>query len=234
MCNVVNWVREAVFAASLLFCALGSLGQSVANPGAQPPRSARMAGVSVPQRAEAPAKVPGQLVIIDTDVGEDVDDAFAMALAMQSPEVRILGITTAWGDTKLRARLAERFLQETERTDIPVAVGVQTHPGQGWPDAVDFLLRQIREHPGEITLIAIGPETNLGAAIDRDAATFRRLERVVLMGGSVYRGYGRIRVSDGGAACTAGMEHPLRCGRGAESVCVGRVVVRDASRFHAD
>jgi len=206
----------------------------------------------VPQRAEAPAKVPDQLVIIDTDVGDDVDDAFAIALAMQSPEVRILGITTAWGDTKLRARLAERFLQETERTDIPVAVGVQTHPGQGkvsffsqapyarrgpeksWPDAVDFLLRQIREHPGEITLIAIGPETNLGAAIDRDAATFRRLERVVLMGGSVYRGYGRIRVSDGGAACTAGMEHPLRCGRGAESVCVGRVVVRDASRFHAD
>jgi len=207
MCNVVNWVREAVFAASLLFCALGSPGQSVANPGAQLPRSAGLAGVSVPQRAEAPAKVPDQLVIIDTDVGDDVDDAFAIALAMQSPEVRILGITTAWGDTKLRARLAERFLQETERTDIPVAVGVQTHPGQGkvsffsqapyarrgpeksWPDAVDFLLWQIREHPGEITLIAIGPETNLGAAIDRDAATFRRLKRVVLMGGSVYRGY---------------------------------------------
>ena len=103
MCNVVNWVREAVFAASLLFCALGSPGQSVANPGAQPPRSAGLAGVSVPQRAEAPAKVPTQLVIIDTDVGDDVDDAFAIALAMQSPEVRILGITTAWGDTKLRA-----------------------------------------------------------------------------------------------------------------------------------
>src|SRR5215472_5454857 len=128
MCNVVNWVREAVFA--LLFCALGSPGQSVANPGTQPPRSAGLAGASVPQRAEAPAKVPDQLVIIDTDVGDDVDDAFAIALAMQSPEVRILGITTAWGDTKLRARLAERFLQETERTDIPVAVGVQTHPGQ--------------------------------------------------------------------------------------------------------
>jgi len=84
----------------------------------------------VPQRAEAPAKVPDQLVIIDTDVGDDVDDAFAIALAMQSPEVRILGIATAWGDTKLRARLAERFLQETERTDILVAVGLQTHPGQ--------------------------------------------------------------------------------------------------------
>jgi inosine-uridine nucleoside N-ribohydrolase len=44
-------------------------------------------------------------------------------------------------------------------------------------------------HPAEITLIAIGPETNLGAAIDRDAATFRKLKRIVLMGGSIYRGY---------------------------------------------
>jgi inosine-uridine nucleoside N-ribohydrolase len=58
-----------------------------------------------------------------------------------------------------------------------------------YPNAIDFLLEQIRAHPGEITLISIGPETNLGATIDRDAATFRKLKRVVLMGGSVYRGY---------------------------------------------
>jgi inosine-uridine nucleoside N-ribohydrolase len=57
-------------------------------------------------------------------------------------------------------------------------------------DGVDFLLGQIRAHPGEITLIAIGPETNLAAAIQRDSATFHKLKRVVLMGGSVYRGYG--------------------------------------------
>jgi purine nucleosidase len=54
---------------------------------------------------------------------------------------------------------------------------------------VDFLLKQIRLHPDEITLIAIGPETNIGAAIDRDLATFRKLKRVVIMGGSIYRGY---------------------------------------------
>jgi purine nucleosidase len=51
------------------------------------------------------------------------------------------------------------------------------------------LLEQIRQHPGEITLVAIGPETNLGAVIDKDKDTFRKLKRVVLMGGSVYRGY---------------------------------------------
>jgi purine nucleosidase len=57
-------------------------------------------------------------------------------------------------------------------------------------DAAEFLLDQIRKRPGEITLIAIGPLMNVGAAIDRDAAAFRKLKRVVIMGGSVRKGYG--------------------------------------------
>jgi purine nucleosidase len=146
-------------------------------------------------------------IIIDTDIGNDIDDAFAVGLALRSPEFQILGISSAWGDTRLRSRLLSRFLKETGRTDIPVAMGITKHPagkpdtlsqaayaeggpaGQTYPNAVDFLLDQIRRYPGEITLLAIGPETNLGAAIDRDAATFRKLKRIVLMGGSVYRGY---------------------------------------------
>ncbi len=56
-------------------------------------------------------------------------------------------------------------------------------------DAVTSLLDQIKRHPGEITLLALGPLTNVGAAIDRDPETFRKLKRVVMMGGSVYRGY---------------------------------------------
>jgi purine nucleosidase len=147
-----------------------------------------------------------QLMIIDTDAGDDIDDAFAIALALQSPEVKILGITTAWGNTPLRTRLVSRFLGETGHPDIPVALGIEKYPAKGtltfsqakyaergpeekWPGAVDFLLGEIRKHPGEITLVAIGPETNLGAAIAKDAETFRRLKRIVLMGGSVYRGY---------------------------------------------
>lgn len=147
-----------------------------------------------------------ELLIIDTDIGDDIDDAFAIALALQSPEVKILGITTAWGDTPLRARLATRFLRETGNANIPVAAGQEKYPAKGTltfsqaayaerenpatlPAAVDFLLQQIRQHPGEITLVSIGPETNLAAAIDKDEDTFRKLRRVVLMGGSVYRGY---------------------------------------------
>jgi purine nucleosidase len=148
-------------------------------------------------------------IIIDTDIGSDIDDAFAVGLALHSPEFQILGISSAWGDTHLRARLLSHLLKETGRTDIPVAVGIPKHPAgkldtmsqaayaeggpadQTYPNAVDFLLDQVRHYPGEITLIAIGPETNLGAAIDHDAATFRKLKRIVLMGGSVYRGYSK-------------------------------------------
>jgi purine nucleosidase len=148
---------------------------------------------------------PKQLVIIDTDIGDDIDDAFALGLALQSPEVRILGITTAFGDTKLRARLAVRMLDAVGRQDVPVIAGVETAPRAKFTQAEyaeggnakqvqpgtapDFILDQIRKHPGEITLIAIGPQTNLGAAIDKDPATFRKLKRIVMMGGSVYKGY---------------------------------------------
>jgi inosine-uridine nucleoside N-ribohydrolase len=55
---------------------------------------------------------------------------------------------------------------------------------------VAFILQQIRAHPGQVTLIGIGPLFNVQAAIARDPATFKKLKRAVLMGGSVYRGYG--------------------------------------------
>jgi purine nucleosidase len=155
-----------------------------------------------------PKFVKSEKVIIDTDIGDDIDDAFALALAVRSPELEILGITTGFGDTETRAKIADRLLGEVGRADIPVAAGVPTankNPisqrryGEGGhfakashPAAVDFLLDQIRRHPGEITLIAIGPLMNLGGAIDKDAATFGKLKRVVLMGGSIKRGYGDI------------------------------------------
>ena len=145
-------------------------------------------------------------VIIDTDVGDDVDDAFALALAMKSPELEILGVSTTFGDTETRAKLADRFLGEVGQPDVPVSAGKPTatknpmsqrryaegghFPKASHEDAVEFLLQQIRKYPGDITLIAIGPLMNVGAAIDQDPATFRKLKRVVLMGGSIRRGYG--------------------------------------------
>lgn len=144
-----------------------------------------------------------QLAILDTDIGDDIDDAFALALVLRSPEIELLGITTEFGDTELRARLVDRYLAAVGRTDIPVAAGKPTphsnvftqaayaerESDRKHADGVKFLLDQIRAHPGEVTLIAIGPLVNVGEAIRRDPATFRKLKRVVMMGGSVYRGY---------------------------------------------
>jgi inosine-uridine nucleoside N-ribohydrolase len=149
--------------------------------------------------------VSPEKIIIDTDIGDDVDDAFALALAVRSAELQILGVTTTFGDTEARAKIVDRFLGEVGRAEIPVMAGKamatknpmsQRRYGESHfakashGDAVQFLLEQIREYPGEITLIAIGPLMNVGAAIDKDAATFRKLRRVVLMGGSIRRGYG--------------------------------------------
>jgi len=147
-------------------------------------------------------------VIIDTDIGDDIDDAFAIALALRSPELQILGITTTFGDTETRAKLLDRFLAAVGRPEIPVAAGAPSpakstltqrryaesghFAKRSHPDAVAFLLEQIRRYPGQITLIAIGPLMNVGAAIDKDPATFGKLKRVIIMGGSIKRGYGDI------------------------------------------
>ena len=150
-------------------------------------------------------KAPLEKVIIDTDIGDDIDDAFAIALALRSPELQILGITTTFGDTELRAKLLDRFLADVGHSEIAVAAGRPTTPKGNFtqrryaesygnakpshPDAVTFLLEQIRRNPGQITLVAIGPLVNVGDAIDKDPTTFRKLKRVVLMGGSIKRGY---------------------------------------------
>jgi purine nucleosidase len=155
-----------------------------------------------------PTQAPGtrEKVIIDTDIGDDIDDAFAIALALRSPELEILGISTTFGDTEARAKIVDRLLGEAGRSDIPAVDGAPTHTtnvmnqrryGEGGhfrraahPNAVDFILEHIRRYPGQITLIAIGPLMNVGALIDKDPETFLKLKRVVMMGGSIECGYG--------------------------------------------
>jgi inosine-uridine nucleoside N-ribohydrolase len=155
--------------------------------------------------AQKPLPVP-QKVILDTDIGDDIDDVYALGLVLTSPELKLLGVTTAWGDTGLRARLAEGILCETEEQSIPVIAGVPTKaknplsqaswasrfspPANAGTDAIAWMAKTIRANPGQITLIAIAPLSNVGALIDRDPAAFHMLKRVVMMGGSIHRGYG--------------------------------------------
>ena len=155
--------------------------------------------------AHAASAAPAHKVIVDMDIGDDIDDAFALALLLQSPEIEIVGITTDWGDTALRVRLLERLLRETGHAGIPVAQGITTpsptpftqarYAQRGLPpsrppqDAIDFMLREIKRQPGQITILALGPLTNIGAAIARDPAAFGKVKQVVMMGGSVRAGY---------------------------------------------
>jgi len=162
-----------------------------------------VAGAAHGEQFAAGQQPSAQPVIIDTDIGDDIDDAFALALALRSPELKILGVTTTFGDTEMRARLLDRYLKAVGRADIPVATGpasktdnVMTQkayalqaPATVHADGATFLLDQAKKHPGEITLIAIGPLFTVQAAIERDPVGFRKLKRVVLMGGSIERGY---------------------------------------------
>ncbi|MHC6222803.1 nucleoside hydrolase [Arthrobacter sp. MMS24-S77] len=143
-------------------------------------------------------------IILDTDIGSDVDDALALALILGSPEAELLGVTTVYGDTLLRARLAKR-LGKLAGCDVPVYCGIGT-PLSGrevwWPghegslheglenesiqheDAVNYLLRQVSEHPGEIDIVAIGPLTNIAAALKEDPAFGRNVRHLWIMGGA--------------------------------------------------
>lgn len=145
-------------------------------------------------------------LIISTDIGDDVDDAFALALALRSPSLNVTGLIASWGDAPLRARLLERLLQAAGRPGIPVAVGRSTAstvdfsqsrwagkgPAPAAPvDGADAILDQARRNPGRTTLLVLGPLTDAAHAFDRDPAAFGKLKQIVLMGGAVREGYGR-------------------------------------------
>jgi len=153
--------------------------------------------------AAAPTATNPELVLLDTDIGDDIDDAFALGLVLRSPELKLLGVTSAFGDTEMRARLLDRYLVSTGHREILVGSGVASEAknpftqagyargitarrhADGWV----VFNTQVHAHPGQITLIAIGPLTNLKQWIEKDPASFKQLKRIVVMGGSVRRGY---------------------------------------------
>jgi purine nucleosidase len=147
-----------------------------------------------------------QPVIFDTDIGTDIDDAYALAALMHRPELRVLGITTVSGDAVARARLAAKLLHVAggKWASIPVYAGASGSPQYmkqvEWADGftsqslhssggVDFMRRQINAHPGEVTLIAVGELTNIAALLESEAGIGKKIRAISLMGGSVYRGY---------------------------------------------
>jgi purine nucleosidase len=152
-------------------------------------------------------------VILDCDLGGDIDDAFAVALLLSSPDVELLGLVMDHGDTPGRGRIACRILHETGLESVPVIVGRRTPSVVGedtalagpshqfsWADGFDrlkpsgddaagFMLRTLNRHPGEVTVFTVGPVCNIADLLDRDPGALRRARRVVSMFGSFHTGY---------------------------------------------
>jgi uridine nucleosidase len=153
-------------------------------------------------------------IILDTDPG--VDDALAFILALQSPELDVIGITTAFGNgsVQLSCLNALRILELCGRTDIPVAegspepfgelpvsIGANVHGEDGLgnthlahpktklieQNAVDFIIEMAHRYPGEITIVAVAPLANLAYALDKDPSIAHKIKEVVIMGGAVHR-----------------------------------------------
>jgi inosine-uridine nucleoside N-ribohydrolase len=145
-------------------------------------------------------------VILDTDIGDDVDDAYALALLICSPEIQLDAVTINTGKVDSKAKIARRMLDLAGLKEVPVYRGLpgpdpsKEHAQAEWArnyrsegiiadDGVGELVKRAAASPGEITLLAIGPLTNIGAALDKDAGFGRNLRQLIIMGGSVVHGY---------------------------------------------
>lgn len=153
-------------------------------------------------------KVP---IILDTDIGDDIDDTWALALLLRSPEVSLKLAVSDDGKPLYRSRILAKLLETAGRTDIPVGVGMDTakrgtggqeawvrdynlnrYPGRVYPDGVQALIDTVMSAREPVTIVAIGPVPNLAAALRREPRIAQRA-RFVGMHGSVRVGYGGSR-----------------------------------------
>ena|ERR1039458_1379093 len=144
-------------------------------------------------------------IIFDTDIGGDIDDALALALALQSPELDVKAITTVGDQAPLRSRLAWKELGVFGRQNIPIGTGAEEplldpartgrHPQlevltaedvvPGPPRrAVDLIVRTLLDSPRKVTIVPVGPLTNIALALKTDPRIKEKIERIVLMGGA--------------------------------------------------
>jgi purine nucleosidase len=143
-------------------------------------------------------------ILLDTDIGSDIDDAVCLAYLLAQPACELLGITTVSGEPTRRAAMASALCHVAGK-DIPIFAGVaapllvtprQPHAPQAdklahWPHdshfptrrAIEFLRTTIRAHPGEVTLLTIGPLTNIALLFSIDPEIPHLLKELVMMCG---------------------------------------------------
>ena len=181
------------------------------HPGRLPAALPLLLAVALPVAAHAQAPLPAGRppipVILDTDIGDDIDDTWALALALKSPELDVKLVVTDFGNTEHRARIVARVLEIAGRTDVPIGIGVKQndeessqaewvrgydlakYPGMVHRDGVQALVDVAMAAKQTVTLVAIGPPPNLKAALEREPRIAGKL-RLAGMYGSLRRGYG--------------------------------------------
>lgn len=161
--------------------------------------------VSAPDASTGVKKIP---VILDTDIGDDIDDTWALGLLLKCPELDVRLVVGDQGKSEYRARLIAKFLEAAGRTDVAVGVGpgftvkgggpqspwiegyrLQDYPGTVHEDGVQAIIDTIMQSDEPVTLIAVGPVPNVAEALKREPAIAQRA-RFVGMHGSVRLGYG--------------------------------------------
>jgi inosine-uridine nucleoside N-ribohydrolase len=161
---------------------------------------------AITRASETPAPAP---VVLDTDIGDDIDDTWALALLLKSPEVDLKLVVTDLGKAPYRAKIAARLLQAAGRADVAVGLGVavpgqketgggqspwvegydlKSYPGKVHEDGVQALIDTVMNSARPVTIIAIGPVPTLAAALEREPRIAAKA-RFVGMHGSVRRGY---------------------------------------------
>ncbi|MCA1900735.1 MAG: nucleoside hydrolase [Candidatus Hydrogenedens sp.] len=146
-------------------------------------------------------------VILDTDIGDDIDDTWALMFLLGSEKVDLKLIVTACDDTETKIKLVAKMLERVGKTEIPIGIGVKTsdkkinqeqwienysldtYKGTIYKNGVEKMVEQIRNAKDTVILCVIGPMMNIAKALEL-APDIAEKARVVSMAGSVYRGYG--------------------------------------------
>jgi len=203
-------------------------------------------------------------IILDTDIGDDIDDAVALALALQSPELDVRAVTTVVDDTESRTRLAWKELGFYGRHDVAVATGApeplldpmhhdaaaqfevltaaDTVPATARLRAADLIITTLMDSKSPITLVPIGPLTNIALALKTGPRIKPKIARIVLMGGAFFmktqeyniwrdRAAAEIVFTSGVPITAVGLDVTTRCKLTAADLERLRAADNPASRF---
>ena len=146
-----------------------------------------------------------KVCILDTDIGRDIDDSWALLMSLKRPELDLQLVTASTGDTRRRAKIVHRMLKAAHRDDIPIAAGKPVNCGnelrqyeltslvdapQEIPDAAEAIRNLVMQYaPEPVTLIGIAPMTNIAEVAARFPEILQYID-LVLMAGSLAFGVG--------------------------------------------